>query len=259
MSLQRDPRRLVEYGARVDGVLRGALDAERASGVDAGRMSALEAKLSQRLAAPPAADAPAPAAPSALLGSKAAWMLAGAIVIAGATALLLGRGANSVRKTELPARADATVTSEQRAADLRSKAPASSDDTAPAEPAIATVSPADLPTAREPLPAASARTIDRVTSPERAEGEEIALLARAHEALSARPAESLALCREHQQRFASGHFVQEREAVAIEALVYLNRRAEAERRLGEFREHYPTSSHRGHLDSLFSATPASPR
>jgi hypothetical protein len=174
-------------------------------------------------------------------------MLVG-VALVGAAALGLSRGARSTPPPP-PVAIRTTAT-----APVAAVPPA-----APAEPAIVTVSPADLPTLREPLVAPSARSIVRTPSPEPTEGEEIALLARAHEALSARPAESLALCGEHAQRFAGGHFVQEREAVAIEALVYLNRKAEAEHRLETFRQRYPTSSHRDHLERLFSAAPPSPR
>ena len=78
------------------------------------------------------------------------------------------------------------------------------------------------------------------------------LVGRAQDALHGRPAEALALCREHERGFPSGHFVQEREAIAIEALVYQKRIAEAERRWKSFERAYPTSSHRSHLAALFT-------
>jgi hypothetical protein len=259
MSRSKEPRRLVEYGDRLGGALLGALEAERAGGTDAARLAGIEAKLAARLAlpaseSPPRVPEPVPASPATpLFGSKAAWIVAGAAVL-GAVALWTTRGASP---TAPAPRADAPLA-------LPAPVPERPAPPAPpvaAEPAIATVSPADLPTAREPLVAPSARTIVRAPSstPEQAEGEEIALLARAHEALRGRPADSLALCREHEQRFASGHFAQEREAVAIEALVYLNRRAEAQRRLDAFRDRHPTSSHRAHLEELFSAPVTAPR
>lgn len=261
MTTSRDPRRLADYGDRLDGILRGALDAERGDGADAPRLAAIEAKLAARLASPPDAGPeappaapPAPAPPSGLLGSKTAWMLAGAALVAGG-ALFFSRGGSSS-----PPPADHAVVAEEHARAPEPLPPPA----APAQPAIATVSPADLPAAREPFAAPSARPNVRVPSLDRdreratSEGEEIALLARAHEALGAHPADSLALCREHEQRFATGHFAQEREAVAIEALVYLNRRAEAERRFDGFRQRYPTSSHRGHLEGLFPSAASAP-
>jgi len=235
-----DPRRLAEYGDRLDGLVRGALDAEHADGADASRLAGVEAKLAQRLAALPEASPP-PAAPFA---PKAAWLI-GAAALVGVAALVLSQRTPPVPPPPPPP--------PPVAQQVAPPAP-----TAPAEPAIATVSPADLPTARDPITPASARSNVREPSPEQAEGEEIALLARAHEALPGRPTDSLALCREHEQRFVSGHFAQEREAVAIEALVYLNRKPEAERRFASFLARYPTSSHRGHLEDLFAVAP-SPR
>ncbi|MDB4945688.1 MAG: hypothetical protein JWP97_5222, partial [Labilithrix sp.] len=138
-----------------------------------------------------------------------------------------------------------------------------------AGPVIPTFVPGDLPAAPDPLPAPPVRaTASTPAGPSSAaapaasvtgnDGEEIALLARAHEALSTSPATSLALCSEHGKRFAAPHFAQEREAVAIEALVYLGRTDEATRRLDAFRAQYPTSSHRAHLEDLISR-PVAPR
>jgi hypothetical protein len=85
------------------------------------------------------------------------------------------------------------------------------------------------------------------------EGAEIDLLAQAQESLRSRPAETLALCEKHRAEFAKGRFTQEREALAIEALLYLHRRSEAERRWSDFQERYPASNHRIHLADLFSS------
>jgi hypothetical protein len=82
--------------------------------------------------------------------------------------------------------------------------------------------------------------------------EEIALIGNAHDALRSNPAAALALCKQHETKFASGHFAQEREAVAIEALVYLNRKDEAQKRFADFDNKYPSSSHRVHLESLLA-------
>ena len=44
----------------------------------------------------------------------------------------------------------------------------------------------------------------------------------------------------------------------IEALVYLKRTEEAERRFAAFKSRYPASSHRVHLDSLFAGSAGAP-
>jgi hypothetical protein len=243
MSLPRDPRRLADYGGRLDGLLRGALDAERADHVDPSRLAGIEQNVVAALktAAVSGSDAPSPpaAAPpgGAAVGAKL-WLVVGVAVLAGAGAFMASRTEPAPSVSPPVAVAPAAPTIAQPPAPAKT------------EPEIATISPADLPTAREPV-APKAPPSSASANTNAAEGEEIALLARAHEALHARPAESLALCREHQARFASGHFAQEREAVAIEALVYLGRKAEAEARFGAFRDHFPTSSHRAHLESLF--------
>jgi hypothetical protein len=59
---------------------------------------------------------------------------------------------------------------------------------------------------------------------------ELQLLSRARRALAADPALALALADEHQRRFSSGSMEQEREVIAVDALVGLGRLAEARRR-----------------------------
>jgi hypothetical protein len=56
------------------------------------------------------------------------------------------------------------------------------------------------------------------------------------------PAQALALATEGDQRFGSGLFAQEREAIAIAALVRLGRTTEARSRAHVFLARYPRSS-----------------
>jgi hypothetical protein len=107
--------------------------------------------------------------------------------------------------------------------------------------------PSVAPQATQPTKGAA-----RPTAAEAPTQEEIALIGDAHEALRSNPAAALALCKQHETKFASGHFAQEREAVAIEALVYLNRKDEAQKRFADFDNKYPSSSHRVHLESLLA-------
>ena len=79
---------------------------------------------------------------------------------------------------------------------------------------------------------------------------EVKLLERAQDALRSRPAEALALCNDHAQRFPSGMLVQEREVIAIEALVKTGRKDEARKRADRFRSRFPGSSHTRRLDAL---------
>ncbi len=76
------------------------------------------------------------------------------------------------------------------------------------------------------------------------------LLERAQDALRSRPAEALALTNEHAQRFPGGMLSQEREVIAIEALVKTGRKAEAKKRVEKFKTRFPGSSHTRRLDTL---------
>jgi len=60
---------------------------------------------------------------------------------------------------------------------------------------------------------------------------------------------------EHRARFPDGTFVQEREVLAIEALVRLGRGAEAKARADAFAHAFPTSAHRRRIAVLLGETP----
>lgn len=79
---------------------------------------------------------------------------------------------------------------------------------------------------------------------------ELALIGAAQEALRTSPARALALTAEHRRRFGAGTLAQERELVAIEALVSLGRADEARRRALAFHRRWPSSAHRRRIDVL---------
>lgn len=79
---------------------------------------------------------------------------------------------------------------------------------------------------------------------------ELALLARAQGALAGAPAAALALADEHEEKFARGALVQEREVVAIDALLRLGRRTEAVGRALRFHQQFPGSVHGRRIDVL---------
>lgn len=267
--MSSDPRRLADYGPSLRGVVRDALEAERAAeqpdAAEAARLARIEAKLLAAVGAAPVVPAPPapaavpstppppaapPASPTSWLGGKGAIGALAVLAAIGAAAFFLSRGSDP---------RPSSPTAPPPVAPVVQTASTASPD--PVPPPIKTVSPSELPTAVDPnvKPAAPARDVASATSSATAtDTEEIALLARAHDALHSKPAESLELCREHERKFAKGHFAQEREAVAIEALVYLGRREEAEKRWSSFRAHFPGSSHRVHLETLFSTSPTNP-
>ena len=72
---------------------------------------------------------------------------------------------------------------------------------------------------------------------------EVSLLKRAREALSANPGTALALAEQHRERFRSGRLAQEREVIAITALVRLGQPTSAEKRADQFMRAYPGSAY----------------
>ncbi|RYE83811.1 MAG: hypothetical protein EOO75_18870 [Myxococcales bacterium] len=95
-----------------------------------------------------------------------------------------------------------------------------------------------VPSARPPRPQAST-PVDEAAR-ERAETQ---LLDRAQQSLGADPATTLRLCEEHARGYPGGALGLEREVLAIDALVRLGRREEAERRAARFRERHPGSGY----------------
>jgi hypothetical protein len=229
MSAFKDPPRLID-SPDVSSVVRDAITAGRAGGgPDPERLLRIEQDLAR--VAPGSMPSPPPGASTreARWVGHSRWLLLGCVGVAslGGVAALQAHGASAVT----------------------ARAPNTIDSARPPRPLAFVGSTADrAPLAPDPAP----RADTAAPAPAPTEGEEIALLARAHESLHERPAESLALCRKHETEFAGGRFAEEREAVAIEALVYLHRADDAERRFARFQKAYPMSSHRVHLADLFT-------
>ncbi|MGE0549331.1 MAG: hypothetical protein AB7O24_23155 [Kofleriaceae bacterium] len=91
-----------------------------------------------------------------------------------------------------------------------------------------------------PVPA---RVVDQI--------DEVTLLDTAQRALAMGDLRAaLATAARHQQQFPAGSLNEEREAIAIEALIRLGRTAEALPRLDRFRSRFPRSGYRDQLDRL---------
>jgi hypothetical protein len=108
------------------------------------------------------------------------------------------------------------------------------------------------PEEAEPVPVPSLPEVPDLASeppPPRPEGDprmnalggEMRFLSRARELLPDQPAQALDILEEHRREYPDGVLAAEREAFAIEALVALDRRAEAERRYTDFLRRYPSS------------------
>jgi hypothetical protein len=128
--------------------------------------------------------------------------------------------------------------------------------------AIVTAAPVpipEVPASIEPLP--SAVIVTKPTAPHASVGArdvpaeddptaEVKLLERAQDALRSRPADALALCTEHERRFPRGMLAQEREVIAIEALVKEGRIPDATARADRFAAAHPSSTHQRRIDAL---------
>ncbi len=84
---------------------------------------------------------------------------------------------------------------------------------------------------------------------------EVSYLRRARAALKSDPAQALELANGHPSRFPQGALDQEREIVAIDALVRLGRRVESRVRADAFRTRYPSSAHLTRLNALVGGSP----
>jgi len=237
-----------------------ALDRARGDAPDAARLGAIEAGVLAKLGLTPGGgdtgggDAGGGGGPSApLAGASGA---AGASALTKAGAATLAAGVAIVALVVVTRTPDAPLTPTAIAtygAMDSSPAPAVSV----AEPGPPPISVEDLPAASAApsvaaRPAPSARPAASEEDPGASEHAEVALLAQAQAALAARPAETLARCDEHARRFASGTLVQEREVLAIDALLRLGRRPEAEARASRFRASFPRSGHLRRIEALLA-------
>jgi hypothetical protein len=80
--------------------------------------------------------------------------------------------------------------------------------------------------------------------------EELELLRRAKASAVSEPERALALLDEHERRFARGALAQEREVIAVEALLSRGDRARAEQRAAKFLAHHPGSAHARRIHAL---------
>jgi hypothetical protein len=111
----------------------------------------------------------------------------------------------------------------------------------------------EAPIAREPIepePRVRRRAPAPVETPASRASEEAQLIGRAELALSQDPSTALRLANEHQRRFADGLLIQEREVIAIDALLRLGRRDAAEQRAAAFDRLHRGSVHSRRIHRL---------
>lgn len=189
-----------------------------------------------------AAGGAATTKPLAVLG---AWVMGGLVVGSGLSGV-----AYSLTSAEAPA---PKVVVAKPTAMVAAPTPV----TAPERPTTAATPSADASSheaAPGKLPAPRAPQAERQNGAAAAETE-LSLLKRAQANATTAPSEALALTKLHANRFPSGALSQEREVIAIDALVRLGRVAEAAQRAERFQANYPGSAHARRLSAQFEAKP----
>jgi hypothetical protein len=227
-----DPPRLIESGGSAEPSVVAALEAGRSRLPDAARLGAIARALALKTT-PPAGGGGQ--------GSPRGGSLR-AIKIAGSAAA--GVAAVAAAWIALQSRGDVPV--EQAA---QQAAPAMRNlDIPSAPPASVPFAPETIPTIDiDSLPVATSHDAGAIAPPGNAHATEppepeVHLLARAQDALGSRPDDALRLCAEHERRFPRGAFTEEREVIAIDALVRLNRREDAKARGERFLKSHPGSA-----------------
>lgn len=243
MSEHDSARPLLE-DASLDRELRGALEAAREHDPSRAELDGLAARLAAALppGTLPPTPAPPPPTPVGAAGmSVAAKTLAGLAIVSAVGASIW---------VAHPAAAPAPAPTVSVAP------PPSASPTASTPPLAASVAPPPSASASSSAPASApvalrAATPQSATASSVAAPSEAALLTEAHEALlHGSAARALALASEHRRAYPSGALAQEREVIAVEALVRLGRRDEARRRAEAFHASYPGSPHGDRVDRL---------
>lgn len=170
----------------------------------------------------------------------------GAGAIAGGVAL--------TRRPDAPAPAPLVATVTTPAASATPLVSAENDDPLPAPSSpprgpraprphlTRTATPEPVPSSPSPDPATTSLAAPAAASPERPRSE-LEILTEAKRIAPNQPAAALALLDEHARRYPSGALEQEREVLAIEALVRVGKRADARSRAESFAKKFPASAH----------------
>ncbi|MBX3192296.1 MAG: hypothetical protein KF819_35225 [Labilithrix sp.] len=239
-------------------LVRAALRGARADVPDAARMDALAKAIGAAVGGPGGGG---DGGPDAGAGGGGGGGAGGAAVAAGATkiaiggivavaavgvAVIVGRGAQGDATVDV----DAGVQVASNAVPMPSAAPmpSASASAAPSAPVLDVHA---LPAASVTAPKAVDAAAPASASAEaRDPAEEMKLLRRAQDALASSPAEALARCEEHAKTYPRGGLAEEREVLAVDALLRLGRRSEAESRAARFKAAHPGSAYVRRLDAI---------
>lgn len=226
-----DPKRLADLDT--PGALGNAIRAYRVQTASAAETEALARRLGPQLEAPTALGAGRVAFGLGAKAKAALWL----VCAVGLYAVL-----------QLQAKTNAPV---------RHVAPVPAPPTAPATPIAPAAPPAittALPSPVDPQPAVKHARRERAHPEPRAESvspeAELTLLQRAQATLDRDPSAALALAEQHAGLYPQGMFTQEREILAIEALLKLRQRPAALARAQAFVERFPDSAHSRRVRAL---------
>jgi len=258
MKSTADPRRLVEAGSDAPDFLRRALEVGHADVPSSANLAGLARRVPLAHRVGPTNP---PAAPP-LGGGSAVWGVAlGTLLAAGTAALWIPPRPSAPHGSQVaPA---ATQGAEERSIESAEPRPAVEANRGAAPSEAASVAPTSSaredPAPQRLAPASSAAgSPGPSAAPPSRTMSEVEILAPAKEALKQSPARALELTNEHAARFPGGVLTQEREVIAIEALVALGRGAEARQRAASFVAHFPASAHRRRIEVLLAQSADAP-
>jgi hypothetical protein len=262
MKIERDPPRLralsQELPIELSAALREAPDDNATPGELARLRWRLRTQASQLAAVEPRRRRPRHVGRSPMAAFVLMFAVGAAAGVAASSAVFVATSATSTpsRSASLSvpsAPAPVAVTPLQ----TRVSEPSPFPDAVEAPEPPPSTTPPRSPPAREPAREVSPRApLDVLPSSPSSQGsaqrEELGLLARAQSALSSDPKTALLLAGEHEARFGHGALSQEREVVAIDALLRLGRRSEASARAMRFSQQFPGSVHARRIEILLS-------
>ncbi len=232
-----DPPRLRDFGSDASDDLRALLRSADTDGPTPAQLQRLTARLEPQLSAPGAT------ASTITVGKLIAIVLVVALV-AGVIGLVVRRD------DESPARPIAIVPIDAAVEPVVVTPP---PEPAPSIPPSVVID-APARTAKPPRPPHPTTAGSSSTPPAPLE-DELAVLGRAQRALVAGDAAAaLELAERHATLYRSATMIEEREAIAIEALARLHRADAAAARFARFQTAYPRSSYRHRLERLLEKT-----
>lgn len=252
MKMSRDPLRWAESGADAPPALARDIRVLRAERASTMQLAALERRLIAELTVPTFARA---SSASAELGLGAKSL--GSLVLACAVGLIALVA--YVRQEAAPGRSNPLPRAP--AASSRAAAPAPARAIAP-QPRAASNSQSSEAAVVDAADFRPSRAADRerrrrssapaiTPTPET----ELALLRRSQAALDGDPSAALDLAEQHARDYPRGLFAQEREVLAIEALLKLRRKPAAVDRAAHFVQRFPDSPHARRVRALLEHTP----